>query len=286
MDKYEAAQVLGVEAAKTLDEVKKAWHAAARKWHPQHCEGAEGARRFRQCEEAWDVLRKLWRLSPKAFPIGRRQNVVDTSTQKPQGRDVPRWEQRLRELLRQQAPAHIPHQAYVPPPPQVSEAPPPPRPRPPADPPRAVYVPRNRQQFQELIGRPHALVGNRVEHVLPTGTPLGAAERGAPAPTPRGPSSPNTLGLLNKQEAEARLGQRMGQILVPISTPAFERELHRALQYGSGTVHLPAASTVRSPSGTTRSVSGMGGGSDPSVLIRDGVAYAGNEPHVLIVMPR
>jgi curved DNA-binding protein CbpA len=50
-------EVLRVDEAASFDEIKAAWHAIAKKTHPDRNPGNEKALRvFKRCSEAWDVL--------------------------------------------------------------------------------------------------------------------------------------------------------------------------------------------------------------------------------------
>lgn len=70
--------ILGVTRKADSDEIKRAYRAMARRWHPDHNPGdAKAAERFKDLQEAWEVLRdpeeraRYDRLGPMYRPNGR-----------------------------------------------------------------------------------------------------------------------------------------------------------------------------------------------------------------------
>jgi molecular chaperone DnaJ len=85
-------EVLGVDRDANGDEIKRAFHALARDWHPDVAEAPDAEIRFRELAEAYSVLsRKEARLLYDRYGYRGRGN---------QGFDEALWEARPREAVR------------------------------------------------------------------------------------------------------------------------------------------------------------------------------------------
>ena len=67
---------LGLDSAATLADVKKAFRQKASFWHPDKNADAEAPARFREVQEAYDVLSDADKR--QAYDDNRRRNLLDS----------------------------------------------------------------------------------------------------------------------------------------------------------------------------------------------------------------